>query len=152
MFIRKAVAEDAKKISELITSLSHCYLSQKQQHLPAWFLSSIDESECKKRLNDREFVNLISMINNEIIAYISMTSDGHLYHLFVAEQHQHKGIGRLLWNKVILQCPASKYTVRSSLNAVAVYTAFGFIISTEQGEKDGLQFQTMELSNRTSNH
>ena len=148
MEIRFATKYDAKNISELVTSLSHYYLGQKQKELPDWFLSTMEENEFKNRIKSDEYINLISIEQNELIGYISMNTNGHLYHLFVSEKHQGQGIARQLWNKTTQKYNLSKYTVRSSINAVPVYTAFGFSVTAQEGEKDGIHFQPMELVTR----
>ncbi len=67
----------------------------------------------------------------------------HLFHLFVAETHQGKGISRALWNYAISGAKPKEYTLRSSLYAIPVYQRFGF---TEYGaveQKEGIVFQPM---------
>ena len=67
----------------------------------------------------------------------------HLFHLFVSESHQCKGIARKLWSHAIQSGGASEITVRSSLFAVPVYKAFGFKETGDVGVIDGLKYQPM---------
>jgi GNAT superfamily N-acetyltransferase len=64
----------------------------------------------------------------------------------VSEQYQGQGIARALWENITTHCACRSYVVQSSLNAVPVYKRFGFIESGAVAEKDGLQFQPMELN------
>jgi len=68
-----------------------------------------------------------------------------VYHLFVSEKHQNKGIATELWLKLVDVCRTTQYTVRSSLYAVPFYEKHGFIKTSTIETKDSLQFQSMEL-------
>ena len=144
MNIRKASKKDAEKISNLVTSLSNYFLTTGQKELPRWFSDTLTKSEFENRLNNNEYLNFVYETQNNIIAYISISTTGHLYHLFVSEKYQRKGISRKLWSKILTECKLSKYTVRSSLYAVPIYKKFGFQESDKIGEKDGIEFQPME--------
>jgi len=146
MGIREASKDDARNICELVTSLSHYYLDEGQGDLPEWFLSTLRVNEFERRLKSDENHNLVYEVRNRIVGYISMNENGHLYHLFVSEQYQGKGIARALWNEITRKCKSSRYTVRSSLYAVPVYKAFGFYEAGPAGVKDGMHFQPMELA------
>jgi len=146
MGIREASKDDARNICELVTSLSHYYLDEGQGDLPEWFLSTLRVNEFERRLKSDENHNLVYEVRNRIVGYISMNENGHLYHLFVSEQYQGKGIARELWNEITRKCKSSRYTVRSSLYAVPVYKAFGFNEAGPAGVKDGMHFQPMELA------
>ena len=145
MNIRKAKEDDAEQIKELVSGLSHFYLSASEESLPEWLLSSLELKEFKSRLKNNEFTNLVSERNGSIIGYISIKNKNYIYHLFVSQDHQRKGIAKKLWKKAKNLCQSSTYTVRSSLYAVPVYENFGFTKSKEIETKDNLQFQTMEL-------
>ena len=144
MSIRKALKEDAEKINNLVTSLSVYFLSTGQKELPRWFSNTLTKSKFENRLNDNEYLNFVYEIKNDIVAFISINTNGHLYHLFVSREYQRKGISKKLWNKILTECKLSKYTVRSSLYAVPIYKKFGFQESDKVGEKDGIEFQPME--------
>lgn len=148
MAIRIPSKEDAPEIQELVASLAHFYLDQGQKTLPQWFSDTLATTEFEKRLKSFHYDNLVYDIDNEIVGYVSMKDNSHLYHLFVAQEHQGKGVARALWDSISQRCVASKYTVRASLNAVPVYKAFGFVESEGISEKEGIRFQTMELINR----
>lgn len=157
MTIRVAHAEDVKEIATLVRSLSHYYLPQKissaqgllakrlsTNRLPIWLLNSLAEEQFLQRINSAEYSNYVYCINSEVVGYIAMKESSHLYHLFVSETHQGKGIAHKLWKHVGENCSAEKYTVRSSLYAVPVYKKWGFVETDAIKEKDGIRFQAME--------
>lgn len=145
MEIRIAVKDDVIKIESLVASLSHFYLKNKDAELPKWFANSITDAAFSKRIEASEYANFVYALKGEIVGYISMKSGSHLYHLFVAEPHQGKGISRELWEFTAKMYVSHTYTLRSSLNAVPVYKRFGFLESGAASEKDGIGFQPMEL-------
>jgi GNAT superfamily N-acetyltransferase len=154
MSMRRASKEDAQQIKDLVSSLSYFYMSDLNFALPAWFSTSLELAQFEDRLENDRFTNIIYELDNDIIGYISMKDNSHLYHLFVVGEaspvenrhHQGKGIARQLWSAVKRICPSSKYTVRSSIYAVPIYQKFGFALSGVVSEKDGIQYQPMEFS------
>ena len=145
MIIRNAKEDDAEQIKELVSGLSHFYLSASEESLPEWLSSSLELKEFKSRLKNNEFTNLVYESNGHIIGYISIKNKNHIYHLFVSQEHQRKGIAKKLWEKAKNLCQSPTYTVRSSLYAVPVYECFGFTKTNEIDTKDNIKFQVMEL-------
>lgn len=145
MNIRVAVKNDVGKISDLVASLSHFYLKDREAKLPEWFGKTLTEGEFSKRITGDEYANFVCEIEGEIAGYIAMKGNSHLFHLFVAEKHQGRGLSRKLWEFAINECVSDVYTLRSSLYAVPIYKKLGFIESDPAGEKDGIGFQPMKL-------
>lgn len=145
MNIREALITDAGKIKELVSSLSHFYLENKGSSLPEWFLQTLDIFEFERRISSEEFDNFVYLIDGEIVGYISIKENSHLYHLFVDESYQGNGISKKLWRYATTDSLENIYTVRSSMFAVPVYKKFGFIESGLAASKDGISFQPMEL-------
>ncbi|MDX1343691.1 MAG: GNAT family N-acetyltransferase [Reinekea sp.] len=140
--------EDAKQhhlsaIKALVESLAHYYLEDTMAPLPEWFSNTLTEQSFEDRLNNPDYHNWVYRSGNEVLGYIAMKNDGHLYHLFVAEHAQGRGIARQLWEHVCKLVPQQTYTLRSSLYAVPVYRKFGFIETGAAGFKDGIGFQPM---------
>lgn len=147
MIIRRAHTEDVKNIATLVMSLSHYYLPKQAlaEELPKWFLNSLTEEQFLQRMNSNEYSNYVYCIDDEIVGYIAMKESSHLYHLFVSESHQGKGIANTLWQNVVKQNKVKKYTLRSSLYAVPVYKKWGFVETDIVRENDGIKFQAMAL-------
>ena len=145
MKIRNMTAHDIKDVRSIVSSLSHLYLINRKCNLPEWFAHTLISSDFLKRINDHQFTNLVCEVNNSIVGYLSMKGDDHLYHLFVTEKQQGKGIAKKLWQHAMNVCISDHYTLRSSLFAVPVYKKFGFIEYGPPLEKDGIGFQPMKL-------
>jgi ribosomal protein S18 acetylase RimI-like enzyme len=146
MSIRRASKDDAQQLKDLVSSLAYFYMSDLNSAIPVWFSTSLELAQFEARLASERFTNIIYELDRDIIGYISIEDNSHIYHLFVDRYHQGKGIARQLWSEVQKICPSSKYTVRSSMYAVPIYQKFGFIKSGIIGEKDGLNYQPMEFS------
>ena len=145
MSIRVAVKSDAIKMSKLVASLAHFYLKNKESDLPQWFDKTLTKDEFLRRIASPEYSNFVYELDGEIRGYIAMKGSSHLFHLFVAANHQGKGLSRELWQFAINVCVSNVYALRSSLFAVPIYKKFGFLESEAAGDKDGIGFQPMEL-------
>ena len=111
MIIRRAHTEDVKNIATLVMSLSHYYLPKQAlaEELPKWFLNSLTEEQFLQRMNSNEYSNYVYCIDDEIVGYIAMKESSHLYHLFVSESHQGKGIASAMMHAAFAEahsCPA----------------------------------------------
>lgn len=146
MIIRKAEIADASEIRKLVLSLAHFFLEDVNDSIPLWFLESLEVSAFESRFSDEKFTNFVYLEEPAIKAYISIKNGSHVYHLFVSEEFQGKGIAKKLWNHAKSQLPASAYEVRSSIFAIPVYQSFGFTITEPASSKDGIRFQTMKKS------
>ncbi|PKG39094.1 GNAT family N-acetyltransferase [Psychromonas sp. Urea-02u-13] len=145
MSIRVANENDVSKICSLVISLSHFYLESIESELPDWFAETLTEKAFLNRIINEEYQNFVYEIHGEIVGYLALKGNSHLYHLFVAENHQGKGISKSLWSYARNVCIAEIYTLRSSLFAIPIYQNFGFKMVGDAGEKDGIGFQSMEL-------
>ncbi len=91
-------------------------------------------------------------IGDAIVGLLEIRFPNHISMLFVAGNHQGKGIGRRLVEhakaQVLSACPnVETLTVHSSPNAVPAYRKLGFRECGDMQEKNGIKFQqmTMEL-------
>jgi len=146
MKIRIAVSNDVKSISNLVQSLSHYYLKERDGILPQWFLATLTNHAFLERIESFEYLNYVIEKNNIIIGYISIKNKSHLYHLFVVEKCQGQGVARRLWEHAMSQCKNTIYTLRSSLYAVPIYKKLGFVELGAAQEKKGIGFQEMKLT------
>lgn len=145
MSIRTAIKTDVPAIAELVKSLAHYYLDDPGGTLPLWLEDTLTREAFLARISDANYSNVVFEESGSIAGYISVRSPGHLYHLFVPEEYQGKGISRSLWEYVRKQGQFSTFSVRSSIRAVPVYKRFGFMESGPVGTKNGISFQPMEL-------
>lgn len=143
--IRRANKGDAQQLENLVSSLSHFYLSPDVISLPHWLSTSLQLDQFEARLESVEFTNIVAELDDCIVGYISIQGNSHLYHLFVSQKHQRRGIARQLWAEALKMCLSLKYTVRSSMCAIPIYTSFGFMVTESIREKDGIKYQSMEF-------
>jgi GNAT superfamily N-acetyltransferase len=146
MSIRIADRQDAPQLRALVIGLAAFYLPEPDFTPPKWFSVNLELAQFEARLVSDEFTNIVYELEGNLVGYLAMKGNSHLYHLFVAEEYQGKGIARQLWQQAIDRCPAPKYMVRSSIYAIPVYQKFGFINVGNIEEKDRMQYQMMELN------
>lgn len=142
MNIRNANRDDMDNIRQLVLALSHFYLQDKDAELPAWFSASLSREEFSHRIESSDFENYLCENEMGVVGYIAIKNSSHLYHLFVAEDYQRRGVARALWQHARKNLEAV-VTVRSSVFALPVYKKLGFVESGSLAEKDGILFQPM---------
>lgn len=145
MSIRAASHVDIEQMVRLVKSLAFYYLDNPNAELPLWLKESLTKEAFEIRVSSSDYLNFVYEEEGSVIGYISVKQPGHLYHLFVAEEFQGRGISRLLWNYVLRNSECKTFSLRSSLYAIPVYKKFGFSESGPVGTKDGVSFQPMEL-------
>ena len=91
----------------------------------------------------------VAECDQTLAGFVGMRGNSHLYHLFVAETFQRRGLARRLWQVARDAClndgNPGKFTVNSSNNAVAVYEALGFRRTLPMQNVDGVLFNPMIL-------
>lgn len=147
MKIRAALLKDAQPIRELVLSLAQYYLDDKGSRLPEWFVDTLNLASFEDRLLSPEFKNYLLEDDSRVVGYVSIRNNDHIYHLFVSEDYQGRGLARRLWEYARQQSDADQFWLRSSLHAVPVYKRFGFTESGEVGVRDGISYQPMRLAN-----
>jgi GNAT superfamily N-acetyltransferase len=149
MQVRSATVADAEQISSLIRSLSGPFLLSQDGSGAEPFLESIGAPAIRGYISASNFSYHVAEAENEVVGLVALRDNSHLYHLFVAQAHQGKGLGRSLWllvKQAALQAGNSgRFTVNSSLNAVLVYERFGFVATGPKVEKHGVAFVPMQL-------
>lgn len=138
--IRVLSPNDVKHISLLVHDLAHFYINDSECKLPTWFATTLTDIEFLKRIENKEYSNFLYEIEGIVVGYISIKNNNHLYHLFVSELYQRKGIATQLWQYAANKCISNTYTVRSSLNAVPIYKKFGFVESSVVQKKTVFAF------------
>jgi GNAT superfamily N-acetyltransferase len=80
---------------------------------------------------------------------IAVRDNRHVYHLFVAESFQKRGLARQLWtiarDASLAAGNPGEFTVNSSRFAVSVYRRFGFAESGPPDERNGVVSVPMRL-------
>ena len=80
---------------------------------------------------------------NGCLAGVTATRDDkHLYHLFVAEPFQRRGLARALWDHAKQACLEAgnpgEFTVNSSRFAVGLYVKLGFVPLGPEVDRNGV--------------
>lgn len=90
---------------------------------------------------------LLAFNNQEIAACLEVRDKNHICLFFVRKKYQGQGIGRRLFNTMLSKIKAETrfLEVNSSLYAVKIYEALGFIKIGEIQQKNGIRFLPMQL-------
>ena len=89
---------------------------------------------------------LVAEQDERIVGVVELKEGRHLAMLFVDPGCQGQGIGHALFQAVLPHLRAPEMTVRASLNAVATYQRYGFVLDGEAGEFNGLVYQPLTFT------
>lgn len=85
----------------------------------------------------------------ELCGMLAFGPDGHIFLFFVRQQHQGKGIGRMLFQAVYNDCAwrlrIGKITVNSAPQAVEKYIHMGMHPTAQEQEMNGIRYVPMEM-------
>ncbi|NOH30745.1 GNAT family N-acetyltransferase [Vibrio mediterranei] len=129
--IRKARASDALAISQLIIPLTKKYVCPDcDESVHNVLLDSMSPERIEGYMaSNYSYVVAVSE-SNEVIGVGGVRDNTHLYHLFVHDEYQGKGLSRQLWENVkgvaLQNGNKGRFTVNSALSAENVYLKFGF--------------------------
>lgn len=149
MDIRCANGEDAAEISKLIKGVAHSFMLKPDGKGAEEFLDSIEPPAIRGYIGSEEFQYFVGLICGQIVGVIALRAGRHLFHLFVAEAYQGKGLAKILWQhmrKSVVTPPGVHHiTVNSTVSALPVYVRFGFTKAGEKEEIKGIAFVPMIL-------
>lgn len=150
ILIREATAEDAEAISELVTSLAPYFLADPADPgAAAPFFESVSPEAQRRYLTEGRCRYHVAESGGALVGVVGVRDDAHLFHLFVAEGFQRRGLAARLWNRARGAALAAgnpgRFTVNASLYAVPVYERFGFQATGPEVRKDGVAYVPMEL-------
>lgn len=152
--IRAAKVEDAAAISQLLCDLSRCYLLDDFTEQGAKrLLRAMSEKAIRSYIREGFCYHLAEQKQAgkvELLGVVATRDNSHLYHLFVAELAQGKGLASRLWKHAKALCIANgnkgEFTVNASLSAKAMYQAWGFVAEQEQRDTKGIIDVPMRLT------
>ena len=130
--IRSATLEDAKGISDLIVPLTKKYVCPTcDKSVQGTLLNSMSEGNVANYLSENYQYFVAVNGKHEIIGVAGIRDTSHLYHFFVSDNGEGKGLSRKLWERAKSEAMISgnlgRFTVNSALNAENIYLSFGFI-------------------------
>lgn len=150
MLLRKAEQDDVDSISHLIIPLVTKYILPTCSQEGGQLILNSMSSTCISGYLAAGYEYHVAELDGQLMGVVAMKGNSHLYHLFVAESQQGKGLSRTLWELAKGTCIANgnegKFTVNSALNATNVYLKFGFVPIDGIREQLGVKDMPMELN------
>lgn len=125
--VRRAEPADAPAIRALLRSVTPLVVPDPAAPGAAGFLESFEEPAVMERLASPDYLHFVAERGGDFCGYIATRGGSHLYHLFVRPDLHGQGIGRMLWEHLLRDNGPGPYSVNSSIAAVPVYEAFGFV-------------------------
>ena len=148
MEIRSGSPSDAEAIARLIASFQSELTDDPSGAGAEAYLASVSVEAERKYLASARYRYLLAYAGSQLAGFIAIRDGSHLFHLFVERAHQRQGLARRLWEQAVreLGAPGSQgaFTVNSSLLAVPVYRAFGFVPSGMTKSAHGISFLPMQ--------
>jgi GNAT superfamily N-acetyltransferase len=150
MQLRSGTANDADAIASLIASFQSELTDSPDGAGADQYLASVSREAERSYLESERYSYVVAEDEGVLIGFIALRDVSHVFHLFVARQHQRAGVARSLWcaaRSHARQTAAPKqFTVNSSLLAVPVYRSFGFEPTGEVVSVRGISFLPMRLT------
>jgi GNAT superfamily N-acetyltransferase len=147
MEIRRATADDAVAISDLIRSVAHHFTLDPRGRGAEAFLQTIEPEAIRSHITAANFSYFVASVERQMAGAVALRDHRHLYHLFVRREFQGRGLSRQLWQHVRELAVAAGnlqgFTVNSSVPAVPVYLRFGFEVAGPRVETKGIAFVPM---------
>lgn len=140
--IRKARPDDAAAISRLIVALAETHILHEFDAVAGEHFRAAVSPGAIAGYMAAEFRYHVAEDAGGPVGVVATRGDGHLYHLFVAEAAQGRGLARRLWNVARQASRAAghegDFTVFSSRHAVGLYEKLGFERDGPDDERHGI--------------
>jgi GNAT superfamily N-acetyltransferase len=150
MEFRPGSPADAEAIAGLIASFQSELTDDPSAAGADEYLASVSLRAEHEYLASERYRYLVALVGEELAGFIAIRDNSHLFHLFVARRHQRNGLARCLWeqarHEAQLQGNPGNFTVNSSLGAVPIYKAFGFVPEGSVISIHGISFLPMRRS------
>jgi GNAT superfamily N-acetyltransferase len=150
MHIRPGNPGDANAVASLMASFQPILTLEPSGAGAEQYLASVSEEAERQYLESPRYAYLVAELEGQMVGFVAMRDQTHLFHLFVAAAHQRTGIARALWEQArqisLRAGPVAEFTVNSSLNAVSVYRSFGFVPNGAIMQEHGIAFLPMRLT------
>ena len=142
-YIRCASIDDIDELSLLSISLEDYVFKNR---MPDWFKEELSHRGFRYRVSNSQFKHFVYIKDGEIVGFIAIKNENHIFHLFVHKEFHRQGIAKALWEFVKNSFDVSEMEVNSSLYAIKVYESFGFVICDEEKFFFELRFQPMRYA------
>jgi GNAT superfamily N-acetyltransferase len=148
--LRPGTVADAEYIARLVASFQREVTTHPDGAGAEHYLAAVSPQAERAYLESDRYSFIVAEDEDVPLGFIALRDTSHVFHLFVAREHQRKGVARRLWQEAMTQvlkhANPSHFTVNSSLGAVAVYRAFGFEPTDEVTSVHGISFLPMQLT------
>ena len=149
--LRAGTPDDGPACAALIASFQRELTDDPDGHGAEGFFASVSAEAERGYLASPRYAYLVALggrgADAALQGFISIRDRAHLAHLFVARAAQGRGLARHLWTRALADVHAQggdgALTVNSSLRAVPVYRAFGFVETGPVARANGISFQPM---------
>lgn len=149
MIFRTGTPADAGAITALVHALAPAFLIHADGTGAEEFWASVAEPVQAARLASTDYHVIVAEEQGSIVGLIGLRQLSHVFHMFVANTHQGRGLSRQLWERARAHAHAAghrgDFTVNASLSALPVYQRFGFQPVGEVTRQHGVQFVPMKL-------
>jgi GNAT superfamily N-acetyltransferase len=139
--MRPATAADYPALADLLHALALVFIVPGMPAEAAATFLRENDKDAMLAYRERGHVVTVAEIAGELAGFIAIRPPGHLFHLFVAQPFQRRGVARALWGAA--KGDAARFTVNSSPYAIPVYTAMGFACAGPLACRHGVTFQPM---------
>jgi GNAT superfamily N-acetyltransferase len=150
MEFRAGSQADAEVIAGLIASFQSELTDDPSGAGAEKYLASVSLQAEREYLGSERYRYLLAYSDSQLAGFIAIRDGSHLFHLFVERSHQRQGIAWRLWERALEELCApgtdAGFTVNSSLSAVPVYRAFGFVPAGSIQRMHGISFLPMRRS------
>jgi GNAT superfamily N-acetyltransferase len=147
MEFRTGSPADAEAIAALIASFQSELTDDPSGAGAEEYLASVSVEAERGYLASERYRYLLAYSDSQLAGFIAIRDGCHLFHLFVERSHQRQGIARRLWERALRELGTTSsdggFTVNSSLSAVPVYDAFGFVPAGSIQSMHGISFLPM---------
>jgi GNAT superfamily N-acetyltransferase len=148
--IRAGSPSDAEAVAGLIASFQSELTDDPSGAGGESFLASVSLQAERDYLASERYRYLLAYSDSQFAGFVAIRDGSHLFHLFVERSQQGQGVARRLWERALQELCApgtdGGFTVNSSLSAVAVYKAFGFVPAGPIQREHGISCLPMRRS------
>jgi GNAT superfamily N-acetyltransferase len=139
--MRPATAADYPALADLLHALALVFIVPGMPVEAAATFLRENNKDAMLAHREKGHVVTVAEIAGELAGFIAIRPPGHLFHLFVAQPFQRRGVARALW--CAARGDAARFTVNASPYAIPVYTAMGFACAGPLACHHGVTFQPM---------
>ncbi len=143
MLIEATEHSDLAAVAKLVASVSEAsifpYFSEEGRSL---FAAKV-LPDVQTAFDREHFQSLKITQDNKVIGFGAIREKSYITHLFVDNNYQGKGLGKLLLKHLLALATAEEIRLRASVNAVTFYQSQGFIASNSEQEINGIRFVPM---------